>query len=288
MVSLFGGGCQPLPQPFAHAEDTLNPVATPSPDLAGVTILPISGLPGPVADSLSTAMAKELLLHEVIADTTYGNRRSKLLEAVVRQASPDPGGPQARMVVTWVLSDRKGKVKGRHRMAGTLAPKDLHDADQTPFREEVRAAAARIAGLVKGDADGLAGQSPVSLHVWPLDGAPDGAMSPLRHAMETALKKRNFRVTDGLEGAGLVIAGVIELGPEEAEPRPMRITWSVLDPAGQELGKLTQQNSVPRLMMEKGWKTLAAVIADNAADGVSNLVVHLPQEVLRSGGNPGK
>ena len=106
--------------------------------------------------------------------------------------------------------------------------------------------------------------------------------------MKIALKKRNFRIVDAVEDDGLVIAGSIEFGPENVEPRPIRIIWSVQDTAGKELGKLTQQNSIPRQELENRWQTLAAVIADNAADGVSDLVVQLPRYALRKGKIPGK
>jgi hypothetical protein len=54
----------------------------------------------------------------------------------------------------------------------------------------------------------------------------------------------------------------------------------VLDAAGTELGKLTQRNEVPAAAMQTGWKTLSAVIAENAAGGVGELVRNLPPDVL--------
>ena len=110
----------------------------------------------------------------------------------------------------------------------------------------------------------------------------------MRRAMEAALKKRNFRIAGTLDGAGLVIAGAMELGPENVEPRPIRITWSVLDTAGKELGKLTQQNTIPRQELKKRWKIIAVVIADNAAGGVSDLIVRLPRDALRNNEKPAK
>ena len=149
-------------------------------------------------------------------------------------------------------------------------------------------AAADIAKMVRGVSDQTTDKSIITLHVGKVEGALDKAAAPLRRAMEVALKKRNFRIADASEGAGLIIAGTIELGPENAEPRPIRITWFVRDIAGKELGKLTQQNSIPRRELENRWQTLAAVIADNAAGGVSDLVVQLPRNVLQKGENPTK
>jgi hypothetical protein len=173
-------------------------------------------------------------------------------------------------------------------MTHIFSRNDWINGGRNVLRPLVRPAAAELAKLVKGDTGPSAAKSRIALHVWPLDGVPDKAAAPLRHAMEAALKKRNFRIAGALEGAGLVIAGAIELGPENVEPRPIRITWSVMDTAGQELGKLTQQNAIPRQELEKRWKTLAAVIADNAAGGVSDLVVRLPRNVLGNDENRAK
>ena len=100
--------------------------------------------------------------------------------------------------------------------------------------------------------------------------------------METALKKRNFRIVDVLDDARLVVAGSIELGPKNAEPRRIRIIWSVMNTSGQELGKLTQENSLTQREMDQQWNTLATVIADNAAGGVGDIVVRLPRKVLEN------
>jgi len=283
---LIGAGCQPVPQPFAHPERTINPIVIPSSDFAGVTIPPISGLPDPMARGLSNAMAEELLAHEIIAGPDSTNRRSKLLRGAVTQKAA--GDARTRVTVRWDLFDGGGKILGRQEMTHTFPRNDWVKGGQNVLRPLVKAAAAELAKLVKGDNDPSAAKSRMTLHVWPLDGAPDKAAAPLRHAMEAALKKRNFRIADALEGAGLVIAGAIEFGPENVEPRPIRITWSVMDTAGQELGKLTQQNAIPRQELEKQWKTLAAVIADNAAGGVSDLVVRLPRDILGSDENGAK
>ncbi|MDA1324079.1 MAG: hypothetical protein O3C34_04995 [Proteobacteria bacterium] len=283
-------GCQPVPQPFAHPESAINPIVVPSSDFAGITILPIAGLPDPTARGLSMAMAEALLSHEIIASPDRGNRRSRFLKGeVIRKAA---GGTRTEIAVRWDLIDRSGKnLRSKDTtltFPGAFPRGDWEKSGQSVLRPLVKAAAADIAKLVKGENDQSTNKSHITLHVWPLDGAPDRAAEPLRRAMEAALKKRDFGIANGLEGAGLIIAGSIELGPESAEPRPIRITWSVMDTAGQELGKLTQQNAIPRQAMETRWKTLAVLIADNAAGGVSDLVVQLPRDALRNDENPAK
>jgi len=59
----------------------------------------------------------------------------------------------------------------------------------------------------------------------------------------------------------------------------------VLDASGRELGKITQRNSVPAAELAGDWRTLAAIIAENAAGGISDMVQRLPPEALRKAEN---
>lgn len=283
---ILAAGCQPIPQPFAHPEKTINPIVVPSADFGGVTILPISGLTYERGRSLSAAMADALLSQGIIAGPDSSNRRSTFLQGAVTETGS--AGALTRVTIVWDLFDGNGKFLGSREKALALPRDSWSRHDQKSLRDLVKDTAADLAGLVKGESDRSADKSRIALHVGKMKGETGNSLAPLRHAMKAALKKRDFRITDELEGAGLVIAGAVELGPESAEPRPIRITWLVLDTAGKELGKLTQQNSVPRQKLKKVWETLANVIADNAAGGVSDLVVRLPRKVLRRGENPAK
>ena len=279
-------GCQPVPQPFAHKEKTVNPIAIPVSDFAGVTILPIPGLSEALAHSLSVAMADELLAHDIIAGPNSSNLRSKFLQGGLSQNVVP--GDRLEIKVLWDLTDGSGKILGSHEASQLFSRIAWSKGGRAVLAPLVKGPALEIARLIKKESGNGTEKSQISLHVWPLEGAPENAAGPLRLAMENALKKRDFHVTDTLEGAGLVIAGAIELGPETADPRPIQIIWSVMNPSGKELGKLTQQNALPRQAMDNRWGTLADVIADNAAGGLGDLVVRLPRNVLLSREKPAK
>lgn len=279
-------GCQPAPLPFAHKAKTVNPIAVPELDYAGITILPIPGLAGPLAHSLSVAMADELLAHDIIAGPNSSNSRSRFLQGGLSQKAV--GGDHLEIKVLWDLTDGNGKILGSHETSRQFTRNAWSKGGRSVIAPLVKGPAVEIARLIKGENGTGTDKSGISLYVWPLDGAPETAAAPLRLAMENALKKRDYRITDSLEGARLIIAGTIELGPESAEPRPIQIIWSVMTPAGKELGKLTQRNTLPRQAMESRWGVLADIIADNAADGLSDVVVRLPRNVLISGEKPAK
>lgn len=280
-LHLILSGCQPIPQPFAHSPQSNNPIVVPTTDFAGVTILPIPGLPPPLARRLSVAMAEELHTHEIIASPDSSNQRSKFLQGAVTEVAA--GRSRTRVTVIWDLFDGRGKFLGSRKTTRILSNNSWPDGGKKQLRPLVRAAAADVARLVKGGDDA---KSPVALHVWRVVGVPDKKSAFLRRAMKLALKRRDFLISEQLEGAGLVVAGRVELGAKEAEPRPIRITWSVRDRGGNEVGTLTQRNAISRLQLEKGWNSLAAMIADNAAGGVGDLVVRLPRNVLESKEKP--
>lgn len=285
-IYLTAAGCQPLPQPFAHAEKSVNPIVVPASDIGGVTVLPIWGLTGERGRGLTGAMSDALLEHGVIAGPDSSNRRSKFLQGAVTQTAKL--GARTRVTIVWDLFDGGGKFLRSRETILTLPEKIWREPEQRPLQRLVRDAAAKIADMIRGDSGRTAANTGIALHVGKVDGISDKATAPLRHAMEAALKRRNFRIAKASDGARLVISGAIELGPENAEPRPIRITWWVLDKAGRELGKLTQQNSIERQELENRWDSLAMVIADNAAGGVSDLVVRLPRNVLRNHEKPAK
>jgi hypothetical protein len=273
-------GCQPVPQPFAHPEKSINPIVVPTGDFGGVTLLPVSGLTYERGRGLTAAMTDALLSQGIIAAPDSSNQRSKFLQGAVTKTAAD--GTGTRVTIIWDLFDGGGKFLGS-REATLALPQNywLKDNKKT-LRRLVKGVAAELAQLVRGENDGATAKSRIALRIGIVKGVSDKATTSLRRAMEDALKKRNFRISDAFEGTGLVITGAIKLGPENADPRPIRIIWSVLDPAGKELGKLTQQNTIPRQELEKKWNSLAVVIADNAAGGVGDLVVQLPRNVLGS------
>ncbi|MDC0033212.1 hypothetical protein OAJ57_01450 [Alphaproteobacteria bacterium] len=278
--------CQPVPKPFAHPEKTVNPIVTPSSDFGGVTILPILGLSRDRARSLSTAMAISLLSHGIIAGPDRSNHKSKFLQGTT--TLEPAGGDRTKITVIWDLFDTSGKLLGWRKAVRYSSQSDWEKDEPKTFQRLAGDAAAGLAKLIAGPSGKAAPNPRITLHVWPMEGEPTEDNGPLRRAMKIALKKRNFRIADALENAGLVIAGAIELGPENINPTTIQITWSVLDTTGRELGTLTQRNAIPSQELRNLWKALATVIAENAAGGISDLVVRLPGNSLRPNQKPTK
>jgi hypothetical protein len=227
-------------------------------------------------------MADSLAEHDIPAATGTGNRLSRFVQA---SASVAPAGDgRLRVELVWDLFDRGGTMLGTEKVARTIESALWDRPDRRALRSLTDGAAAKIADLILYPSGKSAEQAAPPLHVWPVDGMTAGDGATLRQAMIAALRRRGYMVSNGLDGAGLVIAGHFTADPAVADRRPVEISWAVLDAAGKELGKLSQRNAVPASDLESGWRTLAAVIAENAAGGISDLVLSLPPEAFRGRG----
>ena len=287
MLILGLAACQPVPQPFAHRSGSDSHVIEPPMEIGGIAVLPVSGAPDAASRALADALAEALTEHEIPAARGGGNRRSKFVQGT---ATTRPAADSRIAVdIAWDLFDGSGTVLATRRHAGTLPVEDWQGAGQAAMRSLTRGVAAEFATLINGPPDETAtAAAALPLHVWPVDGGPAGDDALLQQAMEAALRRRDFAVTPGLDGARLIVAGALSLGPVEAGQRPIEITWSVLDTYGHELGKLTQRNAVPTAALTSGWKALATVIAESAAGGVGDLLRRLPPDALRTAPAGGK
>lgn len=279
--------CQPVPQPFAHDGKSKNPFLVPSSDTGGITVLSVAGAPDATAETLLSAMADSLAEHEIPAATGTGNRLSRFVQASAAVAPAGKGRLKVELI--WDLFDRGGALLGTEKVSRTIDSAEWDRPDRRALRSLTDGAAAKFASLVLYPSGGPGERAAPPLHVRPVDGMKPDDGATLRQAMATALRRRNFTVFPAIEGAGLVISGHFSAaGPPGADPRPVEISWTVLDAAGRELGKLTQRNTVPAADLASGWKTLAAVIAENAAGGIGDMIQRLPPEAFRKAGDGAK
>jgi len=279
------GACQPLPRPFAHDDGLPSAEVAPLADAGGVVVRGIEGVPPRVAAALTRAMIDAMAQRNIPAATGDGNARSRFLTATATTegAEAEAGGP-VRIDVSWALADRAGRALGtapaRMTVPRAAWAQPSHRALAPLAEEPARALAVLMQDPAPAEAppSGTAGAAArsVPLHVWPVAGADGDGAAVLRRAMEEALARRGFRVTEALLEDGLVIAGSVALGADSGGRRPIEVEWTVLDGSGRELGKLAQKNAVPAAALERGWGGLAGIIAESAAPGVGALLARLP------------
>jgi hypothetical protein len=267
LALLLPAACQPPPQPFRSfdpaREQPLSAPASP----AGVLVRAVIGAPHPVA--LAEATARALTRYDVVANTGAGNLRSWLLTAVAETTPTDNTGV-LELRIRWDINDNNGRSRGafdqRTRVRATEwaagAPALLH-----------RLAAAAAMELAPRFADANApGVTQRTLTVSSVDGAPgDGGVS-LKRALDSALRRRGFHVTDTVVDDGIVIAGTVRVSRLNAASDEVRIAWTAMAPDGAVLGTVEQRNSVPAGSLSRRWGRAASDVAEAAAPGIARLI----------------
>jgi hypothetical protein len=114
------------------------------------------------------------------------------------------------------------------------------------------------------------------LYLSPVAGAPGNGGPVLRRAMSAALRSARLPLAPELDDRALVIAGSVHVAPPESGRQQVEIVWSVLDPAGSEVAKLTQSNAVPAGTLDGDWGEIAPLIAQAAVPGIVDMLRRLP------------
>jgi hypothetical protein len=266
LVALALASCGPIPRPFQPEEkDSLaNPLLR-LPDHGGVVVPPVAGLPEGEGRALAEAVAEALRGNEIPANTRAGNRYSLILDL---RASPEPGG---RVGVDAQLVDAQGATlqEGRHV---DVAPRDR--GTPAEWAGLAKRVAEAIAAAIKPESLAQRDKLPVRLAV--PEGAPgDGGLALLR-ALAFHLERMGVRLTDDPRAPALGVAGNVVIGPapaiQGAEARRVSVIWRVVDPDGDELGRIDLGNAVPLRAVDRQWAELSFEIAAASAEAIRELV----------------
>jgi hypothetical protein len=259
--------CTTLPHPFE--DDKLAPHAAllAMPDSLGVVVEPIQGATDETSQALAEAMAHALQDAELPASTSAGNARSFHLTGTASPA-PDAAGLEVR----WSLRNAAGSEIGG-------------DTQHVPLP----LSAATLAGSMRGEAPKLAAliqESGPSEHqpsrhllVRAVEGAPGDGATALKRALVFLLQRSGTRMTDDPASPDTVtVAGTVEARPGPPGQDHIRILWHVLKPDGGEAGVITQENDVPRVVVEGQWGDMAMAVADAAAADILRVAETVPGE----------
>jgi hypothetical protein len=280
-VLAVAAGCQPLPQPFqpGAGQKTANPLLN-LPDRSVIVVRPVAGMPGDSGAALAREMATALVDRNVPAFTDSGNRSSLVLTG---QAIERPrGAARSEIRLIWKVADRNGLQTGEHVLDIAARKSAWTKGSPNLLREMATKSAGKVAGIIQGPAitDQTANRPQRTLHVWPIDGAPETAGALLRAELESSLRRRALRVTSTMRPDSIVIVGSVSLKPGTDGKRILGLEWAVMSAEGRELGKLHQKNAVTPKSLENDWPKIARSIATGAADGIGNVLNKVPESAL--------
>ena len=134
-------GCQPLPHPFADDRPPAALLAVP--DSIVITVASIAGEPRATAAKLSSAIASELLKHNITASAQTTSHTSYVLEGRIEESPPRDG--KATVTVFWRLHDAQGRVVDEHSSQLSASVRDWQHGAEPPVGQLAAASAGALA-----------------------------------------------------------------------------------------------------------------------------------------------
>lgn len=103
-------------------------------------------------------------------------------------------------------------------------------------------------------------------------GADATGAGELTQAMRTILRESGWPVLDKARKDALVIQGKVSISAPHNGNQVVKLVWSVSTPAGENLGDIKQENTVPAGALDGGWGENAQFAAEAAAEGIFKLI----------------
>ncbi|MDX1484110.1 MAG: hypothetical protein R3229_06490 [Alphaproteobacteria bacterium] len=266
---LWIAACGALPQPFSHDGKVTNPLLAPG-ERAGINVITVAGMHHgrALADEIAQAFRDEDFAASSSAEPSRGY-------TLVGQASSFPAAdPDAvRVRLLWRLLTPQGRPGGIHHQEALVPRTQWRNGARPVLRRLARDAVSDLAPLLSDPtAAPIARNQPVA--VVDVDGAPGDGRISLRRALAFELRKQGFRVAEAaIRGASpIVLMGTVTASPAKSGTQRVAITWSVLSPDGQVLGKIEQANEVTAGSLDKTWGLTAIYAARAAAPGIADII----------------
>lgn len=114
-------------------------------------------------------------------------------------------------------------------------------------------------------------------------GAPGDGNAALSGAMRQELQQAGIGPAQSGQ-RGYTVAGKVTIGPAKDGKQPIKIDWRVVDPNGEQLAVVSQNNDIPANSLDKEWGAVAGEAAQGAAVKIKTLI----EENRASSGTAGR
>ncbi len=266
VLFLLSTGCGPLPRPFQHIE--------PDPNLrleyvAGVIVNPVQGMDS----EMTAAMTQSLARAGIPAVTSGGSVTAMRLFGELAELERE--GQLVRYTLQWELQDAEGISIVIKNQSGGASVAEWHAASPALLRRLSDQAAEFIVPALLGEeakpVQVAAAPPPPRLAVVGVNGAPGDGNKSLVRGLEQALRVQGMKLTPITE-AELLIAAKVTMSDSKKGYEHIKLEWLVTQQDGSELGRITQENDVPKGSLSGKWGATATDIAEATAFGVRDVV----------------
>ncbi len=259
--------CGNLPRPFQPEDKSIeNPLLVLG-DRAGIVVMPIAGVDtDEQSQAFAEAMAKALRDVDVNAHTGAGNKASPILSSFLERR---PGA--GAVLVLWLSEPSRGDY-GNYE--ANVEERDIFI--DSPRRQQVLR---RIAEVIAAQVNPGAIAAPLGtppVFIGQVAGLQTDTGRPLQRALDFALRRGKLEIAEAPGGRAVTVAGKISFRDKPQDVVALDIEWRVLGADGAELGQLKQQNDIPARVLERAWSEIASAIAENAAEGIIEIIGRAP------------
>lgn len=235
----------------------------------GVRVDPIDGPSVPMARLLAESVTAELQALKVPATIAWPSTSRFVLKGRAEANRTDPGVPFI-VLIHWTLSDRSGRRVSSFTQGVRGTWMQWEYGDPKIIRSVGSGAAKSIAAII-GD-EGAPGPGPLKtgLLVRPVQGA--GGES-LTRAIKEALRAADVSITEDTRQAALVLEGRVAAAASLGGRRRITIVWIVFTTDGDQVGRATQENTVPDGSLASAAE--AEKVARAAVEGITTILAEV-------------
>jgi hypothetical protein len=266
--------CGDLPRPFAGRPGA-RAMALSRPPPPRLLVPPPAGglLPERDAAAWARAVAAALVVEEVpaYAIAPHAGEWQLRLSASLNGAQVTP---------RYALIDPKGAEKGDVVGAPVLAS-DWAQATPATLQASAGQAAPQVLALLRSVDATLKQSDPNSLYNRParifftgVTGAPGDGDSSLARFMRLKIPDTGDQLVPDAGTADFLLRGTVRVTPEPSGQEQVEIHWLVSDAAGKLAGDVAQGHDIPAGTLDHYWGDVAAVITDEAAGGVHEVITN--------------
>lgn len=304
--SVFGGSSPEMASSVTTGA-VPGPAAAQQPRMARIAVVPVSGAPDNVARMLSEWVAEALEKQNVSVVKGRDAAAEYYLRGFV-VAARDSGG--TKLTYIWDVTDKNGskraqRFEGDQLVKGAAGAQDpwaavdakvvqglaVQTADKivkwlppasvvtppiaqstVPSTPQPQRAVASGTGLPAASTASLGRKSDGTAFVAPVVGAPGDGTTALTAAIRRELERKSVPLVDQVGAGSSRVEGRVTMGQPAGGKQVVQIDWVVTDAAGNQLGVVTQKNSIQQGTLDGAWGLTADSAASAAAVKISTLL----------------
>ena len=237
--ALTVAACGPVPKPFKlDSGDKAKAALTSAAFISGVRVLPLDEVSVEADIDAAEYIADALRNQGIVASTSPAMRNARLLKPTVFKNGDSS-------FVEWELFEPDGRVR---ESIVTALPTDRATA---PLLLEQVIDTVRVSLTPANQATPIVRNA--AFTIGQISGAPGDGNVSLNKAVRVLFTRAGLNLAIDQAEAGLILNADVTVDAFDQNLDNLKLVWSVSTTSGEEVGTLTQENTVPKGSLSEKW-----------------------------------